>query len=107
MRIQDGQWRQVDKGLGVLTFNHEFIGNTIFKEVSGTSLLLPISRIWLDACSTSDSESSANLLRAMLVNRAEATNEVALTFSKQIQDDYKKNKIPTTAKWREMSLATA
>lgn len=92
MRIQDGQWRQVDKGLGVLTFNHEFIGNTIFKEVSGTSLAAPYITHLAGRLLNEYPESSANLLRAMLVNRAELPNEVASTFSKQIQDDYKKNK---------------
>jgi hypothetical protein len=49
MRIQDGQWRQVDKGAECIN-NHGFIGNTIFKEVSGTSLAAPyIASGWTPA----------------------------------------------------------
>src|SRR3546814_3667434 len=41
MRQANGQWRPDMRGLGVLTLNHQVIGNTLFKEVSGTSFAAP------------------------------------------------------------------
>ncbi|NBA13454.1 S8 family serine peptidase, partial [Aeromonas caviae] len=85
MRLADGQWRQVEKGLGVLTFNHEFVGNTIFKEVSGTSLAAPYITHLAGRLLNEYPESSANLLRAMLVNQAYLPKEVATTFSEDFK----------------------
>ena len=92
MRIAGGQWRQVEKGLGVLTFNHEFVGNTIFKEVSGTSLAAPYITHLAGRLLNEYPDSSANLLRAMLVNQAYLPNEVITTFSEDFRNAYKKDK---------------
>ncbi|MGY3913103.1 S8 family peptidase [Aeromonas piscicola] len=92
MRPADGQWRQVERGLGVLTFNHEFVGNTIFKEVSGTSLAAPYITHLAGRLLNEYPTSSANLLRAMLVNQAYLPNEVATTFSDDFRHAYKEDK---------------
>lgn len=92
MRIADGQWRQIEKGLGVLTFNHEFVGNTIFKEVSGSSLAAPYITHLAGRLLNEYPTSSANLLRAMLVNHAYLPNEVVTTFSEDFRNAYKEDK---------------
>ncbi|MER1051136.1 S8 family peptidase [Pseudomonas aeruginosa] len=89
MRPAGGQWRQVERGLGVLTFNHEFVGRTIFKEVSGTSLAAPYITHLAARLLNEYPTSSANLLRAMLVNQAYLPDEVATTFSKDFKKAYK------------------
>jgi len=92
MRPTGGQWRQVERGLGVLTFNHEFVGNTIFKEVSGTSLAAPYVTHLAGRLLNEYPESSANLLRAMLVNQAYLPDEVATTFSEDFRGAYRADK---------------
>lgn len=92
MRLENGQWRKVEKGLGVLTFNHEFVGNTIFKEVSGTSLAAPYITHLAGRLLNEYPSSSANLLRAMLVNHAYLPNEVATTFPEDFRNAYKEEK---------------
>lgn len=92
MRPAGGQWRQVERGLGVLTFNHEFVGKTIFKEVSGTSLAAPYITHLAGRLLNEYPASSANLLRAMLVNQAYLPDEVATTFSEEFRDAYKEDK---------------
>lgn len=92
MRPAGGQWKQVERGLGVLTFNHEFVGKTIFKEVSGTSLAAPYITHLAGRLLNEYPASSANLLRAMLVNQAYLPDEVATTFSDEFRDAYKEDK---------------
>ncbi|WAD28928.1 MULTISPECIES: S8 family peptidase [Stutzerimonas] len=92
MRPRGGQWRQVERGLGVLTFNHEFVGNTIFKEVSGTSLAAPYITHLAGRLLNEYPLASANLLRAMLVNQASLPDEVASTFSEDFTNAYKADK---------------
>ena len=92
MRPAGGQWRQIERGLGVLTFNHEFVGNTIFKEVSGTSLAAPYITHLAGRLLNEYPESSANLLRAMLVNQAYLPKEVATAFSEDFRNAYKEDK---------------
>jgi subtilisin family serine protease len=92
MRHVDSQWRQIERGLGVLTFNHEFVGNTIFKEVSGTSLAAPYITHLAGRLLNEYPASSANLIRAMLVNQAYQPKEVATTFSENFRNAYKEDK---------------
>lgn len=92
MRHVDSQWRQIERGLGVLTFNHEFVGNTIFKEVSGTSLAAPYITHLAGRLLNEYPASSANLIRAMLVNQAYLPKEVATTFSENFRNAYKEDK---------------
>lgn len=92
VNTRGGQWKPVNRGLGVLTLNHEFVGNTIFKEVCGTSLAAPYITHLAGRLLNEYPKSSANLIRAMLVNRAELPNEVVTTFSKKLRNDYKENK---------------
>lgn len=93
------QWRADMRGLGVLTLNYQFQGNTIFKEISGTSFSAPYVTHLAGRLLNEYPEASANLLRAMLVNHASLPNEIESTFSDELKDAYKENK----ATWqREM-----
>lgn len=92
MRPVDSQWQQIERGLGVLTFNHEFVGNTIFKEVSGTSLAAPYITHLAGRLLNEYPASSANLIRAMLVNQAYLPKEIATTFSEDFRNAYKEDK---------------
>ncbi|MCU1762829.1 S8 family peptidase [Pseudomonas sp. 14P_8.1_Bac3] len=94
------QWKADMRGLGVLTLNHQFQGNTIFKEISGTSFSAPYITHLAGRLLNEYPEASANLLRAMLVNHASLPNEIESTFSDDLKEAYKANK----ATWqRDMS----
>ncbi|WP_163020019.1 S8 family serine peptidase, partial [Pseudomonas viridiflava] len=41
MHQANAQWRAEMRGLGVLSMNHQFQGNILFKEISGTSFSAP------------------------------------------------------------------
>lgn len=86
------QWKADMRGLGVLTLNHQFQGNTIFKEISGTSFSAPYITHLAGRLLNEYPEASANLLRAMLVNHASLPNEIESTFSDDLKEAYKANK---------------
>lgn len=89
MRQANAQWKQHMRGLGVLTLNHQAIGATLFKEVSGTSLAAPYITHLAGRLLNEYPTASANLLRAMLVNQAYLPDEVASSFSEEFKKSYK------------------
>lgn len=92
MRQPNVQWRQDMRGLGVLTLNHQVVGSTLFKEVSGTSLAAPYITHLAGRLLNEYPTASANLLRAMLVNQAYLPEEVSSTFSAEFKKAYKEDK---------------
>lgn len=80
------------RGLGVLTLNHQIVGSTLFKEVSGTSLAAPYITHLAGRLLNEYPTASANLLRAMLVNQAYLQEEVSSTFSAEFKKAYKEDK---------------
>lgn len=56
--------------LGVLTLNHEFMGGTLLKDISGTSFSAPYITHLAGRLLGFYPQASANLLRALLVNHA-------------------------------------
>jgi len=89
MRRHGQQWRADMRGLGVLTFHHAFVGNTLFKEVSGTSFSAPYITHLAGRLLNEYPTASASLLRAMLVNHANLPDEVTTTFPGQMKEDYR------------------
>lgn len=81
MRIQGQQWKADARGMGVLTLNHDFVGKTLFKEISGTSFAAPYITHLAGRILNEYPESSANLLRAILVNHAAIPKESIGVFS--------------------------
>ncbi|MBV1883812.1 MAG: S8 family peptidase [Pseudomonadales bacterium] len=91
MRQEDAQWKIDNRGLGVLVCNNNFIGNTIFKEISGTSFAAPYITHLAGRLLNEYPEASANLLRAMLVNHANMLDECEDIFTKETIRAYKKS----------------
>jgi Subtilase family len=89
MRREGNQWRQDMRGLGVLTLNHDFVGATLLKEISGTSFAAPYVTHLAGRLLNEYPKASANLLRAMLVNHANLLNECSSTFSEEAKKQYK------------------
>ncbi|MGJ3246771.1 MAG: S8 family peptidase [Elainellaceae cyanobacterium] len=99
MRQEGRQWDQDMRGLGVLTLNHEFIGNTLLKEISGTSFAAPYVTHLAGRLLNEYPKASANLLRALLVNHASLPDECSSTFSEEARNEYKN---ATESKNREL-----
>lgn len=89
VRRDGNQHHQVTHGMGVLTCNHRFLGNTVFSEVSGTSFAAPYITHLAGRLLNSYPDASANLLRAMLVNHANMPHEVESSFPDEIKKGYK------------------
>ncbi|MCK5689015.1 S8 family peptidase, partial [Myxococcota bacterium] len=89
MRHDTEQWRAHRRGLGVLTCHHEFVGSTLFQEISGTSFAAPYITHLAGRLLNEYPTASANLLRAMLVNHASMPPETASTFPEEMQVQYK------------------
>lgn len=89
MNFQNQQWKAEMRGLGVLTMNHEFQGNTLYKEISGTSFAAPYVTHLAGRLLNEYPDSSANLLRAMLVNHASLSDEVSTAFPQKMRDAFK------------------
>lgn len=68
------------RGLGVLSCHHQFQGNTLFKELSGTSFAAPYITHLAGRLLNEYPEMSANMLRAMLVNHASVSQEMTQAF---------------------------
>lgn len=83
------QQNGVKQGLGVLTCNNRFVGNTLFREISGTSFAAPYITHLAGRLLNNYPRASANMLRAMLVNHANMPREVEHTFPKDLKDAYK------------------
>lgn len=92
MRQANAQWAPHMRGLGVLTLNHQWTGNTVFKEISGTSLAAPYITHLAGRLLNEYPTASANMLRAMLVNQAYLPDAVTSTFSEEFRKSYKKAK---------------
>lgn len=89
MRQEDAQWQPHMKGLGVLTCNHQFVGNTVFTEISGTSFAAPYITHLAGRLLNNYPDASANLLRAMLINHANMPDSVTSTFTEDMRAIYK------------------
>lgn len=89
MRREGQQWRTIDTYLGVLSCHHQFIGNTLLCESSGTSFAAPYISHLAGRLLNAYPTASANMLRAMLVNHANLPPEVATTFPDTMQQAYK------------------
>jgi hypothetical protein len=92
VQMRDAQWRSDMKGLGVLTMNHQFQGNTLFKEISGTSFSAPYITHLAGRLLNEYPDASANLLRAMLVNHASLPRAIETAFPDEMTASYKENK---------------
>tara|TARA_Y100001938_G_scaffold56421_1_gene78632 strand:+ start:3012 stop:5390 length:2379 start_codon:yes stop_codon:yes gene_type:complete len=82
----------VMRGLGVLTCNSKFVGNTLFSEISGTSFAAPYITHLAGRLLNNYPKASANLLRAILVNHANLNAEIENSFTHDIKDIYKRDK---------------
>lgn len=83
------EYDAVMKGMGVLTCNSRFLGNTIFTEMSGVSFAAPYETHLAGRLLNNYPRASANLLRALLVNHANLPNEVESSFSEEMKTTYK------------------
>lgn len=92
MRQANAQWAPHMRGLGVLTLNHQVVGSTVFKEMSGTSLAAPYITHLAGRLLNEYPAASANMLRAMLINQAYLPSEVASLFSDEFRKAYKEDK---------------
>lgn len=88
----EGYQQPVMRGLGVLSCNHRFVGNTIFSEMSGTSFATPFVTHLAGRLLNNYPDASANLLRALLVNHADVPSEATTAFPEGIRQSYKKEK---------------
>lgn len=86
---QEGQWQPHMRGLGVLSCHHQFQGNTLFKELSGTSFAAPYITHLAGRLLNEYPEMSANMLRAMLVNHASVTQEMTQAFPQEMRESFR------------------
>ncbi|MAY43453.1 MULTISPECIES: S8 family peptidase [unclassified Neptuniibacter] len=91
IRQDNQQWQAEMRGLGVLTCNSKFSGNTLYKEICGTSFAAPYISHLAGRLLNEYPDASANLLRALLVNHANLLQESQSIFSKEEIQAYKKN----------------
>ncbi|HBR1600098.1 S8 family peptidase [Klebsiella quasipneumoniae] len=87
--VRQGQWQAHMRGLGVLSCHHQFQGNTLFKELSGTSFAAPYITHLAGRLLNEYPEMSASMLRAMLVNHASVSQEMTQTFPEAMRESYK------------------
>jgi len=104
MRHEDRQWQNEERGMGVLTLNHQFIGATLFKEISGTSFAAPYITHLAGRLLNEYPQASANMLRALLVNHANLPKECTNTFPEDWRKSYKET---TGTKNRELPREVA
>lgn len=90
MRQEGEQWKADMRGLGVLTCNHQFLGNTVFTEISGTSFATPYVTHLAGRLLNEYPTASANLIRALLVNHSDLQRQSANLFSASEIKAYKK-----------------
>jgi hypothetical protein len=90
VRQEGEQWKADMRGLGVLACRHQFLGNTIFTEISGTSFATPYVTHLAGRLLNEYPTASANLLRALLVNHSDLQNECKNLFSESEIKAYKK-----------------
>ncbi|EFA9798682.1 S8 family peptidase [Escherichia coli] len=87
--VRQGQWQAHMRGLGVLSCHHQFQGNTLFKELSGTSFAAPYITHLAGRLLNEYPEMSANMLRAMLVNHASVSQEMTQAFPQAMRESYR------------------
>jgi hypothetical protein len=83
---QEGQIRKDNRRLGVLVPNHNFIGATLLKDISGTSFSAPYVTHLAGRLLNTYPRASANLLRALLVNHADVPPACVAVFPGQMQE---------------------
>lgn len=86
MRRQEEQWRKDERRLGVLTLNHDFIGATLLKDISGTSFAAPYITHLAGRLLNLYPNASANLLRALLVNHANIPEPCYAAFPQELHE---------------------
>jgi hypothetical protein len=91
MRNEGKQWKADARGMGVLTLNHDFVGKTLFKEISGTSFAAPYVTHLAGRLLNEYPNASANLLRAILINHAAIPHEASEVFTDADVKTYKEN----------------
>ena len=79
----------VMRGMGVLTCNSRFVGNTLFSEISGTSFAAPYITHLAGRLLNNYPKASANLLRALLVNHANMLSEIESSFPEDMKKSYR------------------
>ena len=104
LRQEDRQWQNDERGMGVLTLNHMFVGETLFKEIAGTSFAAPYITHLAGRLLNEYPHASANLLRAMLVNHANLPDACTNTFPEEWRKAYKD---ATGTKNRELAREVA
>lgn len=85
----DNELNAVMRGMGVLTCNSRFVGNTLFSETSGTSFATPYVTHLAGRLLNNYPRASANLLRALLVNHANMLSEIESSFPEDMNKAYK------------------
>lgn len=90
MRQEGQQIRTVNRRLGVLVPNHDFIGATLLKDISGTSFSAPYITHLAGRLLNTYPRASANLLRALLVNHADVPPACIAVFPNQMQEHMRK-----------------
>lgn len=86
LRREGEQWKKVDRNLGVLTLNHNFIGDKPLKSISGTSFAAPYVTHLAARVLNNYPNASANLLRALLANHAEVPEPCIAALPEPLQD---------------------
>ena len=91
MRFEGKQWQKVDSRLGVLACRSDFIGNTLFSEKSGTSFSAPYVSHLAGRFLNQYPNSSANLVRAALLNHSAMISEIEESFADELKKAYKED----------------
>ena len=92
LRQDDKQWKNEERGMGVLTLNHQFVGGTLLNETSGTSFAAPYITHLAGRLLNEYPQASANMLRAILVNHANLPDQCVTAFAEDWRTSYKKAK---------------
>ncbi|RLA43173.1 MAG: peptidase S8 [Gammaproteobacteria bacterium] len=92
LRQEGKQWKNEERGMGVLTLNHQFVGGTLLNETSGTSFAAPYITHLAGRLLNEYPQASANILRAMLVNHANLPDQCVTAFDEGWRTNYKEAK---------------
>jgi|GEM_PF-159850 len=88
LRREGEQWAPVTTSPGVMTLNHNSIGNTIFSVMNGTSFAAPYITHLASRLMAEYPGASTNSIRALLVSQAEITNACEKTFGNEFAKTY-------------------
>lgn len=86
VRREGEQWKKVDRHLGVMTLNHDFLGAPPLKSISGTSFAAPYVTHLAGRLLNLYPNASANLLRALLANHANIPESCRAAIPDPLQD---------------------